>query len=189
MNKKKTTTIFLVALVFAASFFYYTYINKTEDAQLVANVIEIEKNLVLAQAQSISIKELKDKTSPFIHSRYMDAYFDMIDRASNGTGGLLSLATDVPVYQYISKVYTSEDNTSKSIYIKIPVEDPLSQAAKLYIFKNDNNEWKIFSVGNYILVTSRNEPKKIIEKFTSYNDVPIEYEYTKILESIPNKIK
>lgn len=190
MNKKVITFVLSIALIFAAIFFYYTYTNKTqntdnaassEDTQLINKVVEIEKNLVLTQVRKMSFNDFKNTISPDIHSYYQEAYFDELENAFKGPG-YLAESTKTPVYQYISKVYADANETYKSIYIKIPVEETTTQLAKSYIFKKENDEFKIFSVTNYILVISRNEPEKIIEKFTKYNGVTIEYEYIKILE-------
>jgi hypothetical protein len=65
-----------------------------------------------------------------------------------------------------------------------PVEGTRSQIAKLYTFKQENDQWKIFSVASYHLSIDRNKPKQIIERFTNYNNTPIEYEPIKILDSL-----
>jgi hypothetical protein len=190
MNKKVIPFILSIALIFTAIFFYYNYTNKSVntdnainsgDAQLINNVVEIEKNLVLTQSRKMSFNDFESKTIPYIHSYYQESYFDNLEKEFNGMG-YLAESTKTPAYQYISKVYTDSSETIKNIYIKIPVEETTTQLAKSYIFKKENGEWKVFSVSNYILVISKNEPKKIIEKFTNYNGSPIEYEYIKILE-------
>ena len=188
MKKKAILSILSIFLIFATLFFYFTYktINtdsavSSDDTQLINKVVKIEKNLVITQARKMSFNDFKNTISPDIHSYYQEAYFDELENAFRGPG-YLAESTKTPVYQYISKVYTDANETYKNIYIKIPVEESTTQLAKLYIFKKENGEWKIFSVTNYILIISRNEPKKIIEKFTNYNGVPIEYEYIKILE-------
>lgn len=188
MNRKTIILILSIVVILAGSFFYFTSMTtnetsgtKNEDTQLIKNVIEIEKNLVIAQTRSITFNELKDRATSYVHSNYKDSYFSELEKTYNEKGNLVA-SSKTPVLQYISKVYTSNDGVIKNIYIKIPTEDNTSQWAKLYIFKQENNEWKIFSVTNYILSISKNEPKKIIEKFANYNNVPIEYESIKILE-------
>lgn len=193
MYKRIITLVISIVLIFTISYLYFTNENKaastakhTEntDTQLINNVIEIEKNLVLSQAFKVSYEEFKNLTFPFIHSYYKDTYYAELEKSFlfDGSGGYLAESTKLPIYQYVSKVYISKDGVYKNIYIKIPLEGTTSQNAKLYIFKKDANEWRIFSVTNYMLIIRRNEPKKIIEKFANFNDIPIEYEYTKILE-------
>jgi dolichyl-phosphate-mannose--protein O-mannosyl transferase len=192
MNRKPIIFILSIVAIFivvilTASYFYFantttneTTIVESEDTQLINKVIEIEKNLVLTQTRNITFGEFKDKATTSVHSNYKDSYFSELEKIYNEKGNLVA-SSKTPVLQYISKVYTGNDGGIKSIYIKIPTADTTSQWAKLYIFKQENNEWKIFSVTNYILAISKNEPKKIIEKFTNYNDAPIEYESIKIL--------
>jgi hypothetical protein len=187
MNKKVMIVILVLALVFTVLYFYFPNAKEAvgnKDTQLINRVVEIEKNLVLSQAGSMTLDDFKNETDSYIYSTYKAAYFDEIERAFNRTGGFLAESTKTPIYQYISKVYTDTNQKYKSIYIKIPVEETTSQLAKLYIFKKENDQWKISSVTNYILTISRNEPKRIIEKFANYNDVPIEYEYIKVLNHL-----
>lgn len=192
MYKRIITLVISIVLIFTISYLYFTNENKTAstakhmestDTQLIDNVIELEKNLVLAQTRKLSYNEFKAKTDSFIHSYYKDGYFGELEKLFlfDGSGDLAS-STKAPVYQYISKVYTSKDEAYKNIFIKIPVEGTTSQVAKLYVFKKEKEEWKIFSVKGSILVIEKNTPKEIIEKFTNYDNVKIEYEYTKILE-------
>ncbi len=193
MYKKIIILVLSISLIFTISFLYFTNENKTvntskhtesTDTQLINNVIEIEKNLVLSQAFKVSYEEFKNLTFSYIHSYYKDTYYAELQKSFlfDGSGGFLAESTKAPIYQYISKVYTNKDETFKNIYIKIPVEGTTTQLAKLYVFKKDADEWRIFSVTNYILSISKNIPKKIIEKFANFNDIPIEYEYIKILE-------
>ncbi|HYE10068.1 MAG TPA: hypothetical protein VEF53_07810 [Patescibacteria group bacterium] len=183
MNKRITIYILFILLISTALFFYFANANETvenEDDQLLNRVVEIERNRLLAQARSISFSDYKDRTSSFIHSYYRDAYFDELESAYK-THNIAEL-TKIPVYQYFSKVYTAANEKSKSIYVKIPFEGTTSQWGRLYIFKQEKKEWKIFSVRDHLLVIKRDDTKRIIEKFTNYDDVPIEYEYIEILE-------
>lgn len=190
MNKKVIIVGLFIILILAALFFYFTYGNKAvstdnpvniEDTQLINKVVEIEKSLVLTQARKMAFNDLESKVSPYIHPYYQEAYFDELENAFKGPG-FLAESTKTPVRQFISKVYCDRDETYKSVFVKIPIEKSTTQLAKLYRFKNENGEFKIFSVNNYILVIDKQEPKKIIEKFSSYNGIPIEYEYMKVLE-------
>lgn len=192
MYKKIILLVLSISLIFTISFLYFTNENKTAntamhmestDTQLINNIIEIEKNLVLAQIHKLLFDEFKNKTDSFIHSYYKDGYFGELEKLFlfDGSGDLAS-STKTPVYQYVSKVYTSKDKAYKNIFIKIPVEGTTSQVVKLYVFKIENEEWQIFSVKGSILVIEKNRPKEIIEKFSKYDGVKIEYEYIKILE-------
>ena len=184
MNKKITFFIISITLVITASILYFAnsdYGAKSENNNLINNVVEIERNLILVQTRNISFNDFKNKTEAFVHSYYKDAYFDELEKEFNG-GSLLAASTKAPVYQYISKVYTDPDKSYKNIFTKVPLENTTSQAAMRYIFKKDNGEWKIFSANNYYLVIDKNEPKRIIEKFMNYNGKPIKYESLKILD-------
>jgi len=184
MNKKITVFILFITIILVAFIFYFTNSDnaaKSENTKLLNNVAEIERNLILVQIRNISFSDFKNKTGAFIHSYYKEAYFDEAEKTFNG-GSLLAASTKTPVYQNISRVYTDTDKTYKNIFIKVPLENTTSQFAKQYIFKKENGGWKIFSVLYYYLVIDKKEPKKIIEKFTNFNDIPIEYESVKILE-------
>jgi hypothetical protein len=165
-------------------------ISISEDTQLRNNVIEIETNIALTHIMKMSFDELVNKTEPYLYSYYKETYFDEL-KNENDTRNLVPYINEPPYYQYISKVYTSDDNSVKQIFIKFPVSSTIgystkegteSQIVKLYILKKENDQWIISSVKDYILSIDRNEPKRIIERFTNYYDTPIEYEYIKVLE-------
>lgn len=204
MNKKIIIIALSIALIFTISFLYFTNENRTSnttnstentDAQLVNNVIDIEINMALTHVMKMSFDELTNKTEPYIYSHYKETYFDELKKA-NETHNLIPYLSEPPYYLYISKVFTNADNSVKQIYTKSyeisavnattkkPVAGTKSQIAKLYTLKKENEQWKIFSVTNYILPIDRNKPKQIIEKFASYNNTPIEYEAIKILDNL-----
>jgi beta-lactamase regulating signal transducer with metallopeptidase domain len=172
--------------------------NFQEDIQLRNSVIEIETNMALTHVMKMSYDELTNKTEPYMYSYYKETYFDELKRAYE-TRNLVPYINKPPYYQYISKVYSSNDNSVKHVFIKsseisavnlstnMPVEGKKSQTAKKYTFKKENDQWKISSVNNYILSIDINEPKRIIEMFANYNNVPIEYESIKTLDSLNNK--
>jgi len=138
---------------------------------LINKVVEIEKNLVLTQVRKIQFDDFKDETSSLVYTYYQEAYFDELEKAFK-TGNLVS-STKTPIYMYISKVYTDMNETLKSIYIKIPVEESTTQLAKLYNFKKENGEWKVFSVVHYILVIDRQEPKKLSKSLPAIMMYPL----------------
>lgn len=202
MNKKVLILTLSVALIVSTAFFYFRSMNdtvstdntvKTQDDKLISNVIEIETNMSLTHFMKMPFDELINKTEPYIHSYYKEPYFDELKKA-NETSNLVPYINEPPYYRYISKVYSNEDNSVKQIFVKFPLDSAMNlstktpvdgtkfQIAKLYTFKKENDQWKIFSVTNYILSIDRNEPKRIIAKFTNYNNTPIEYEYVEILE-------
>ncbi len=202
MHKKIIILVLSISLIFTISFLYFTNENKTVntskhmesiDTQLRNNVIEIETSMALTHVMKMSYDELMNKTEPYIHSHYRETYFNELKRAYE-TRNLVPYISEPPYYLYISKVYTNDDNSVRQIFTKsseisainlstkMPVEGTKSQIAKLYTFKKVNEQWKIFLVTNYSIAIDRNEPKKIIEKFTNYNNTPIEYESIKILE-------
>jgi hypothetical protein len=204
MNKKIIILILPLVIVLTISIFYFTSSDNSiniddtsisEDAQLRNNVIEIETNMELTHVMKMSFEEMVNKTEPYIFSHYKESYFDELKKASE-TRNLVPYINEPPYYQYISKVYTSDDNSIKQIFMKsseisavnlstnIPVEGTKSQIAKKYTFKKENDQWKVSSVNNYILSIDKNEPKRIIEMFANYNNTPIEYESIKTLDSL-----
>lgn len=202
MNKKVLILALSAIIIFAAAFLYFNNPNRTvytekrmidEDTQLRNNVVEIETNISLTHFMKMSFDELINKTEPYIHSYYKETYFDGLKKA-NETRNLVPYLSEPPYYRYISKAYSSNDNSVKQVFIKFPVDSAINfsdrtpvegtkfQIAKAYTFKKENGEWKVFSIGNYILSIDRNEPKRIIERFTNFNGAPLEYENIKILE-------
>jgi hypothetical protein len=204
MNKKIIIVILPLIIVLTISCFYF--INRdnsinidgtsiSEDTQLRNNIIEIETNMALTHVMKMSFDELVNKTEPYILSYYKEIYFDELEKA-NETRNLVPYINEPPYYQYISKVYTSDDNSVKQVFTKsseisavnlstnMPVEDTKSQIAKKYTFKKENNQWKISSFNYYILSIDKNEPKLIIEMFANYKNTPIEYESIKTVDSL-----
>jgi hypothetical protein len=204
MNKKIIILILPLIIVLTISGFYF--INRdnrinidgtsiSEDTQLRNNVIEIETNMALMHVMKMSFDELVNKTEPYILSNYKETYFNELKKA-NETRNLVPYIIEPPYYQYISKVYTSDDNSVKQIFTKsseisavnlstnMPVKGTKIQIGKKYIFKKEKDQWKISSVNNYILSIDKNEPIRIIEMFANYNNTPIEYECIKTLDSL-----
>lgn len=194
----------LIILIFTAALFYIIKTGesvgtgntlKDKESQLIINVVEIEKNRALAHVMKISYDELKSKTEPFIYTQYKETYFEGLKKEYE-TRNLMPYILDQgpPYYEYISKVYSSDDGSIKQIFTKStdiwainavthkPIEGTRSQIAKQYTFRKENGQWKILSANNYILSIDKHEPKRIIEKFTNFKDKPIEYEYIKVLE-------
>jgi hypothetical protein len=204
MNKKIIILILPLLIVLTISYFYFSSRDNSinisvasirEDNQLRNNVIEIETTMALTHAMKMSFDELINKTEPYIHTYYKETYFDELKKVYE-THNLIPYLTKPPYYQYISKVYSNDDDSVKQVYVKsteisaidsstlMPVKDTRSQSAKLYTFKKENEQWKVLSVTNYHLSIDRNKPKQIIERFTNYNNTPIEYELIKILDSL-----
>jgi hypothetical protein len=201
MNKKFLIFGILAIVLLTVSFFllnnsHILNTNKSYkdiDNQLRNRVIEIETNIASTHAMKMSFDKLKNKTEPYIFSHFKETYFDELKKAYE-TRNLIPYINKPPYYQNISKVYSNDDASIKQVYVKsteisaidlatqMPVKDTRSQIAKLYIFKKQNNEWKVSAVNNYILSIDRNEPKQIIERFTNYKNTPIEYESIKVLE-------
>jgi hypothetical protein len=184
MNKRIIMLILSSVIIFIAIFSYYAYANNAVnsiDTKLINNVVDIEQNLVLAHRHSISFDDFRNKISPFVHSYYRDSYFEGLERLYNG-GGNLAVSVQIPLYEYISKVYSSKDEKYKYIYAKIPEEGVIGQAAKLYKFKEENGEWRIIFVSYHILSDGMKELRKDDKKFTNHNGTSIEYESIKIIE-------
>ncbi len=191
MSKKIIIIILVVALIFSASYFYFkdeSIITATNniDTSLFNNVVELEKNLVLAQFRKISFKEFKDNTNSFIHPYYADDFFDRIEKNYNGAGNIAAVTqlSQLPYFLDISKVYTREDEVCKFIFVKIRIEGYGNQAGERYRFIKDKNDgkWKISGIGNYVFSLDMKRPEKDVETFTNFNGTPIEYESIKIYE-------
>lgn len=189
MKKKLAMIIFLTILICTASLYaFYTReavttenAKKNEDMILINKVVELEKGLVLTQLRSISLDDFKSKVSPLIHSFYRASYLEELEKNYNENGSI-AVSTEIPLMQYISKVYFITDGVYKYIFVKIPEKDVIGQVAKQYTFKQENGEWNIFSIKHYVLSNDMKEPKKDVERFTEFYGIPIEYEQIKIIE-------
>jgi hypothetical protein len=184
MNKKFLIVTLSLILVLTASFIYFTNTNKIindENTLLINHVVEVEKGLVLTQLRRNSFDDFKNKTGSFFHSDYKDSFFDEIGKRYNEGGGIAA-STLLPLYQYISKVYSSKDGALKYIYVKIPDKHIIGQAADIFMFKKEDNEWKIRVIKYYVLSDDMKRPEKDVERFTNHDGTPIEYEYIKILD-------
>lgn len=181
MNKKVIVIVLLIALVFTASYLYFS--NRNEDTSLINKVVEIEKNLVLAQLHEISFQDFKGKTSGFIHPYYSNEFFERIEKQYN-SNEMMVVSTKLPLYQDVSKVYTSEDGANKFVFVKIAVEGIENLAAERVTFIKDDGEWKVRNIGSYVLSKDMKRPIKDVETFTSFNDTPIEYESIRILNNL-----
>jgi hypothetical protein len=202
MTRKGTILALLIIIIFATALYYFYTLYKAEDTdktmisdntQVRNSVIEIETHISLTHYMKMPFDEFVNKTESRIHPYYKETYFDELKKASK-MGNLVFYINEPPYYRYVSKVYSSIDNTIKQVYVKFPVDSAINastktpvdgtkfQIAKLYTFKKENDQWKVFSVANYSLSIDRNEPKQIIERFANYNNTPIEYESIKILK-------
>ncbi len=190
MNKKIIIIILVVAIIFTASYFYIKDRSKTVainniDTILINNVVELEKNLVLAQFHKISFEDFKDKNNSFIHPYYSNEYFEVLEKDYNNNIMMTAL-TNAPFSEYISRVYTSEDGANKFIFVKIAEEGIGNIAAVRYTFIKDekDGEWKIRNSESYVLSLDMKKPIKDVETFTNFNGMQIEYELTKILDNL-----
>ncbi len=202
MSKKILILLLSVVLLLAISLYGYKGFHKTsaasvivpdEDAPLRDHIIQLEKNLAATNVLKMTFEELTSQTEPMIHPFYKETYFDNLKK-SYEIRSLIPYITEPPYEQFISKVYTNKDGTIKQVFVKsseisainavdkTPVAGTKSLVAKSYVFKKDDGQWKIFSVSNSVISISRNEPKRVIEKFANYDNEPIEYESITVLE-------
>lgn len=182
MNRKVIFIIVLVVTFFTVSYFNLLNTNNIKtnaDDSLINNVIEIEKNLALTQFRRISFEEFRDNTINYFHQNYVDSYFD--ERESLYNSGWLS-ASALPVYIYISNVYTSENEKNKYVFVRLSEEKIANQAAFIYNFVIDNDTWKIVRVHYYTLSKDMKMPENDVKKFTNFDGIPIDYEFLKILD-------
>lgn len=183
MNRKVIFVIALVVIFFTASYFYLINTNNiktNEDTILRNNVVEIEKNLALTQFQRITFEEFRDYTKNYFHPYYVDSYFDETEDSYN-SGWSISAST-LPVSIYISNVYTNNDEKNKYVFVRISEENMANQAAYIYNFVKVDDTWKITRIYYYTLSKDMKKPEKDAKRFTSFDDIPIEYELIKILE-------
>lgn len=181
MKKRNSMILLLIILIFAASYFYYTNsdhilsasktLNRVE-SHMTQGVVDIEKGLALLQTNQISIDEFKEESALFFHPYYRDTYLQGLE-SSYKAGKAIALSTQLPLYENISKVYTSRDETIKYIYVKAQEKNATDQTVKLYTFKKEDGDWDIISVKNYVISS---------KKSSGFDDSSIEYQSIKILE-------
>ena len=178
MFRKIIIIVLIVVLTGAALYFYQS--NNDDDSKLTRQVIELEKNLVLAQIQRISFEDFKNNTSAFIHPIYGTSFYE--EKAKQYNMGNLAASTQIPLYEEISKVYTSEDKKSKYVFVIISDEHIANLAAYQYQFIQHEGQWKIRNIKFYTLSKDMTRPPKDAAKFTIFNGKTIEYKHTKIIE-------
>lgn len=173
--KRFISLILLVtASIFALSACVTTETAVNPDDIILRNVIENEKDLISLQLRELKVDEYKEKVKQMLHPYYSSSYIDRIDKIENG-GYIFALATKSPVDFQISKVYTGEN---KTVFIKAPVDDGLSQNFKMYIFKKEKDEWKLYQSREIYVVMAgemKDSFERIKEIFTNYDNMPIEY--------------
>ncbi len=181
MKKRNSAILLLIILIFAASYFYYTNsdhilsasktLNRIE-SHMVQGIVDIEKGLALLQTNQISIDEFKEESALFFHPYYRDTYLQGLE-SSYKAGKVIALSTQLPLYENVSKVYTSRDETIKYIYVKAQEKTEGGQTVKMYTFKKEDGDWDIISIKNYIVSGNKN---------SGFDDSTIEYQSVKILE-------
>lgn len=181
MNRKAIVLIVLILLMTAATSFYFA--GRSEDAQIINHVVKLEKNLIMAQLHRISFEDFKDNTASFIHPILSPSYFEGIEGRYNGTiKADIAVSTLLPLYEKISKVYTSEDQKSKYVFVILSDERFLGHAAFQYHFIQDEGQWKIRTIKFYGLSEDMTKPENSAARFSVFNGETIEYKTVKILD-------
>lgn len=181
MSRKLVLFIIVLILIVAASSFYFA--TQNEDKQISDKVFNLEKNLVLAQLRRITFEDFKNNTSSFFHPYFHSSFFDVIEQQYNEIGhGDIATVTGLPLYEEISKVYTSEDKKSKYVFVIISDEHIANLAAYQYQFIQHEGQWKIRNKKYYTLSKDMTRPGKDAARFTIFGDKTIEYMHTRILD-------
>lgn len=156
----------------------------TENEKIIQAVIQNEKSLVLVQLKDLEVDKYKDEVKQILHSDFSDSYIERIDTI-NDNNGLFVLSIEKPIKYQISKVYTGLDDGSKSVFLKLPIDNSTNQLYKMYIFKKEDEQWKLFQLREYYVITEgpkKENYKRIINTFSNYENIPIEYEEITIME-------
>lgn len=181
MSKKLILFMVVLILIVAASSFYFA--TQNEDKQISDNVFKLEKNLALAQLRQISFEDFRSDTLSFLHPYFSSSFFDVIEQQYNEIGhGDIATVTGLPLYEEISKVYTSADKKSKYVFVIISDEHIANLAAYQYQFIQDDGEWKIRNKKFYTLSKDMTRPEKDATRFTVFDGEGIKYKHTKILD-------
>jgi hypothetical protein len=156
----------------------------TENDKIIQTVIQNEKNLVLVQLKNLEVDKYKEEVKEILHPNFSQSYIEKIDNIKNNNG-LFALSIEKPIKYQISKVYTGLEDSSKSVFLKLPIDNSYNSLYKMYIFKKEENEWKLFQLREYYVITDgpkKENYKNIINTFTNYENSPIEYEDIMIME-------
>ena len=156
----------------------------TENDKIILTVIQNEKNLVLVQLKELEVDKYREEVKQILHSNFIDSYIERIDTI-NDNNGLFALSIEKPIKYHISKVYSGLEDSSKSVFLKLPIDNSDNQLYKMYIFKKENEQWKLFQLREYYVITEGPKSenyKRIINTFTNYENAPIEYEEISIME-------
>ncbi len=156
----------------------------TENEKIIQTVIQNEKNLVLVQLKDLEVDKYREEVKQVLHSNFSDSYIERIDTI-NDNNGLFALSIEKPIKYHISKVYSGLEDSSKSVFLKLPIDNSTNQLYKMYIFKKENEQWKLFQLREYYVITEgpkKENYKSIINTFTNYENSPIEYEDIIIME-------
>lgn len=153
-----------------------------EDDKIMQTIIQNERNLVLVQLNDLKIDDYKKEAKKILHSYFSKSYIEKID-AINKVKGIFAPSVDEPVVYQISRVYSGSEKISKVVFLKLPVANSMNNFYKMYFFRKEDGEWRLFQLREYHVITEglRNENyKRIIDIFTNYEDLPIEYDYITI---------
>lgn len=119
-----------------------------------------------------------------LHSCFYESYIEKIDKI-NSTGGIYAPSVKTPIVYNVSKACTDSKKTSKVVFVDAPVDDSTSRLYKMYIFKEKDEQWKLFQLREYYVVMDgpkKDGFKKVIDLFTNYDNKPIEYSTVNIRE-------
>lgn len=156
----------------------------TENEKIIQAVIQNEKSLVLVQLKDLEVDNYREEVKQILHSNFIDSYIERIDTI-NDNNGLFALSIEKPIKYHISKVYSGLEDSSKSVFLKLPIDNSDNQLYKMYIFKKENEQWKLFQLREYYVITEGPKSenyKRIINTFSNYENAPIEYEEISIME-------
>ena len=181
MKKRNSVIVLLILFVFTASYFYFINSNEAlsankmlnmEEMQMVQRVVEVEKNLARLQLNQITLEDSKKEIALFFHSYYRDTFLQELTDMYKAHKAV-DRSTQLPLFEKISKVYTSRDETIKYIYVKSQEKSAVDQTVKLYTFKKEDGDWEIISLKNYTVSD---------KKTSGFDDSTIEYESMKIMD-------
>lgn len=94
------------------------------------------------QLNDLEVDKYKEEVKQMLHSNFSESYIEKID-ATNKKNRIFALSIEKPIKYQISKVYTGLEDSSKSIFVKLPVDNSVNRLYKMYIFKKEDDDMKI----------------------------------------------
>ena len=183
-NSRKKLLLLVVFLTYIATACTSKPIAISQDDNVIEAAVDNEKNLISLQLRELELDEYKANAKKILHSYFYESYIEKIDKI-NSIGGIYAPSVKTPIIYNVSKVCTDSKKTSKIVFINAPVDDSTSRLYRMCIFKEEDEQWKLFQLREYYVVMDgpkKDDFKRVTDLFTNYDNKPIEYSAIKIRE-------